>query len=188
MSLWPDPTGNRAVTRTQDICAVIDRGLTAISKTCLFLTSCAMAVLIVIFGWLVFGRYVLNVTPTWVEQLSLLLVCYIAFLGTAIGVREDNHLGVTFIREALPAVLRRPLRILVDISIALFGLVMLLSCLELLEFGWSTKLPMLNIPESVRTLPAVLCGAMMLLFGASRALARVMRYYIMPDTGKTESV
>ena len=34
----------------------------------------AMVTLIVIFGWLVFGRYVLNSTPTWVEQVSLLLI------------------------------------------------------------------------------------------------------------------
>ena len=40
-----------------------------------------MVVLLATFGWLVFGRYVLNVTPTWVEQLALVLVGYITFLA-----------------------------------------------------------------------------------------------------------
>ena len=40
----------------------------------MILTGVAMVVLTVSFGWLVFGRYVLNETPTWVEQSALLLV------------------------------------------------------------------------------------------------------------------
>ena len=39
-------------------------------------TGVALVFLTVIFGWLVFGRYVLNSTPTWVEQVALLLVVY----------------------------------------------------------------------------------------------------------------
>lgn len=154
-------------------CSFLDRWLRRLSNLCIFLSSCALVVLIVIFGWLVFGRYVLNVTPTWVEQLALLLVCYIAFLGSAAGVHEDTHLGVTFIRESMAAPVRRFLRVVVDLALALFGLVMLLSCAELVEFGWSTKLPMLNIPEGIRTLPAAICGGLMFLFAGTRGLARI---------------
>lgn len=133
-------------------------------------------VLVVIFGWLVFGRYVLNVTPTWVEQLALLLICYITFLGTAAGVYEDTHLGVTFIREAFAAPIRRFLRVLGDYALAAFGLVMLISCVELVQFGWATKLPMLDIPEGMRTLPAAICGGLIFLFSGFRAVART--YYM----------
>lgn len=149
-----------------------ERGLQALSKICILLSSCALVVLITIFGWLVFGRYVLNATPTWVEQLALLLVCYIAFLGSAAGVHENTHLGVTFIRESMPAPIRRFLRAVVDLTLAGFGLVMLISCAELVQFGWSTKLPMLNIPEGIRTLPAAICGGLMFLFAGARGLSR----------------
>ena len=47
------------------------------------LTGVAIVVLTVIFGWLVYGRYVMNDTPTWVEQVSLLLVMLITFLGVS---------------------------------------------------------------------------------------------------------
>lgn len=133
-----------------------------------------MVVLVAIFGWLVFGRYVLNATPTWVEQLALLLIVYITFLGTAVGVFEETHLGVTFLRDALPARLRRIAAMFADSLIAGFGLVMMFACLELFEFGWSTKLPMLNIPESFRTLPAAICGGMMSLFAGARVVGRAV--------------
>ena len=66
----------------------------------------ALVVLTVIFGWLVYGRYVLNATPTWVEQVSLLLIVLIGFLGASVGVHRNTHLGVSYFRELSPAPLR----------------------------------------------------------------------------------
>ena len=54
--------------------SLFDRFLNLIGNFNLLFCSVALVVLTVIFGWLVFGRYVLNATPTWVEQVSLLLV------------------------------------------------------------------------------------------------------------------
>ena len=47
--------------------SIYDRGLDLISYICTVITGVMLVVLTVIFGWLVFGRYVLNATPTWVE-------------------------------------------------------------------------------------------------------------------------
>jgi len=163
----------------------IHRGLGILSRICILLSSCALVVLVVIFGWLVFGRYVLNVTPTWVEQLALLLICYITFLGAAAGVHENTHLGVSFIREAMPAPIRNLLRLICDLAVSAFGLVMLLSCMELVQFGWSTLLPMLNLPEGVRTLPAAICGGLMFLFAGFRAITQI-GYMLNPDSRPVE--
>lgn len=160
------------------ICNAASRTLDGIKAVCVLISSCAMVVLIAIFAWLVFGRYVLNVTPTWVEQLALVLVCYIAFLGAAAGVRDNTHLGVSFIREAMPRQIRRPLRVLAEIALAGFGLVMFLSCIELVAFGWATLLPMLNVPEGVRTLPAAICGGLIFLFASGRSIAMVHKYWL----------
>ena len=51
------------------------------------------------YVWLVYGRYVLNDTPTWVEQVSLLLVMVITFLGAAVGVHQHSHLSVVVFRN-----------------------------------------------------------------------------------------
>lgn len=154
--------------------AALHRGLSylqdGLARACIFLCSLALITLVATFGWLVFGRYVLNATPTWVEQLALLLVCYIVFLGAAVGVREQTHLGVTLFRDALPPALKGFVVLIGDVVLMLFGAVMCLSSLALFQFGWSTLLPMLNIPESFRTLSAVLCGGLICLFSATRIL------------------
>lgn len=145
-----------------------------INRVNLFVCCCALVVLIVTFGWLVLGRYVLNATPTWVEQLALVLIVYITFLASASGVFEDRHLGMAFLRDATPSFIRRPLVFITRVAIAVFGYVMMTGSLELFEFGWATKLPMLNIPESIRTLPVIICGGLMFVFAASQALAELL--------------
>ncbi|QPM92419.1 TRAP transporter small permease [Pseudooceanicola algae] len=154
----------------------IDRGLGLVRLLCMVVASAALAVLIVSFGWLVFGRYVLNVTPTWVEQLALLLICYIAFLGAAIGVRDDTHIGVTLFRDLLPVPARKVAIIIVDISLAVFGAVMVVAGITLMRFGWDTMLPMLDIPETFRTLAITSCGGLVMLFAGLRAASRCLSF------------
>jgi TRAP-type C4-dicarboxylate transport system permease small subunit len=113
-----------------------------LSKLCIFLASCALLVLVATFGWLVFGRYILNITPTWVEQLALVLICYIAFLGAAAGIHEGTHLGVTLFRDFTGGWLKWLLLLLGDVVLMVFGAIMLIAGLELFHFGWETMLPM----------------------------------------------
>lgn len=166
----------------------VDRLLPLISRACIIFSGIALVVLLVIFGWLVFGRYVLNQTPTWVEQLALLLVCYITFIGAAAGVHEQNHLGVTFIRESFPPAIKRPLRIICDVALCGFGAVMFLACTDLVKFGWSTNLAMLNIPEGIRTLSAAICGALIFVFAGAHALSKTYNYYLSGNPVTDEDV
>lgn len=162
--------------------------LTFIGKACTLLASLALVVLVATFGWLVFGRYVLNVTPTWVEQLALLLICYIVFLGAVAGTRDETHLGVTLFRDMLPKVLQKLIMIAIDAALAVFGIIMFLAGTTLVQFGWDSLLPMLDIPESFRTLAITICGALTFGICATRAVLRVLafsRWEPMPDTPET---
>lgn len=94
---------------------LVDKVLDAIAWFCMLVAGIALVVIIVTFGWLVYGRYVLNNTPTWVEQLSLLLVSYITFLGAAVGVRRNSHLSIDFVRESFPTIPRVIMRYLADL-------------------------------------------------------------------------
>lgn len=154
----------------------LEKALDRISGLCLVIASISLVTLIATFGWLVFGRYVLNVTPTWVEQLALLLICYIAFLGAAAGVKEDTHIGVTLFRDMLPFGPQKVVMIAIDIILSAFGAVMFLAGTTLMQFGWSTLLPMLDIPESFRTLAITSCGALIFLFAGTRALVRILSF------------
>jgi TRAP-type C4-dicarboxylate transport system permease small subunit len=150
---------------TDRLLALLARAVSAISGVCLVL-------LVVSFGWLVFGRYVLNATPTWVEQAALLLIVVITFFSTASNTREGANLSVEILPLMLPWRWRRWLLALIDVILAGFGLLMALKGLDLTLFAWSTKVPMLNIPEGLRSLPLVVCGALLTLFCAANAVKR----------------
>lgn len=154
----------------------VENILDRVRALCIFIASIALVVLIATFGWLVFGRYVLNVTPTWVEQLALLLICYIAFLGAAAGIKEDTHIGVTLFRDMMPMNVQKIIIIFIDIVLTIFGGIMLFAGITLMQFGWGTMLPMLEVSESFRTLAITSCGALILIFSGSRGLLRIMQF------------
>jgi TRAP-type C4-dicarboxylate transport system permease small subunit len=128
------------------------------------LTGIAMVVMTAIFGWLVFGRYVLNATPTWVEQISLLLIVYISFLGGSIGVHRKTHLGVSVFREMSPKPIQRIFDFLTHAILAGFGILMAVYGYKLTVFKWSTEIPLIRISEGWRALPISLSGVLILLF------------------------
>ncbi|WP_415919596.1 TRAP transporter small permease [Tateyamaria sp. SN6-1] len=146
--------------RLRAMTAVLD----AIALLCKILTGVALVVLTVIFGWLVFGRYVLNATPTWVEQVALLLVMLIAFLGAAVGVHEHTHLSVSLVRSAVPKRIRSLLVVISDIAMAGFGGLMLWYGWQLTVFKWGSLIPLLQVPEGLRSLPLTIGGGLILLF------------------------
>lgn len=150
-----------------------ERALDGLSFLCMLVASIALVVLIVTFGWLVFGRYVLNSTPTWVEQLALLLICYITYLGAAVGIHDNTHLGVTLFRDMLPQKLNALMKLVIDVVLAAFGLFMMKASFDLVLFGWSTLLPMLSIPEGVRSMSAALCGGLVFIFAGTRVVFRI---------------
>jgi len=124
----------------------------------------ALVVLTVIFGWLVYGRYVLNATPTWVEQVSLLLIVLIGFLGASVGVRRKTHLGVSYFRDNSPRPVRRAMEIVSYLVMGAFGAVMMVNSYDLMIFKWGSQIPLLGLPEGLRALPITVCGFLVLLY------------------------
>ena len=95
-----------------------------------------------IFGWLVYGRYVLNATPTWVEQVSLLLVVGIGFIGASVGVHQRTHLNVSYFRDISPRPLRRFFELLnPHYHVCIFALIMMVKSYELMMFKWGSQIP-----------------------------------------------
>lgn len=142
----------------------MDAVLNGVAGCCKVLTGVSLVVLTVIFGWLVFGRYVLNATPTWVEQTALLLVMVIAFLGAAVGIHENTHLSVTVFRSLASSQLRKVLVVITDILLAGFGLLMLWYGAQLTVFKWGSLIPLIQLPEGLRSLPLTIGGGLISVF------------------------
>ncbi|WP_170476245.1 TRAP transporter small permease [Ruegeria arenilitoris] len=148
-----------------------------IAYVCRVLTGIALVAITVIFGWLVFGRYVLNATPTWVEQVALLLVMTIAFLGAAVGVHDNSHLSVSLLRSAVPPWIRRVLVVSTDVLMAGFGGLMLWFGARLTIFKWGSLIPLIQVPEGLRSLPLTIGGGLILVF----SIGHLIRVFVGGD-------
>ena len=141
-----------------------DRLLDLFSYITTIITSIALVVMTAIFGWLVFGRYVLNATPTWVEQYSLLLIVYIGFLGASVGVHQKTHLGVSVFREISPKPVGRFFDFLSHTILTGFGVVMTIYGYKLTLFKWTAEIPLIHVSEGIRSLPIMLSGVLFSLY------------------------
>ena len=119
----------------------------------------AMVALIPSFAWLVFGRYVLNSTPTWVEQISMILIVLITFPVAAACVRDNSHLSVSFFRDALPARAGAILAMTGYMVTAVFGYFMLTGGIDLIAHSWPKRIPIIQISDGWRFVPMAACGA-----------------------------
>lgn len=147
-----------------------DKILNLLSKVCLIIAGVALVSMTLMFAWLVYGRYVMNDTPTWVEQVSHLLLMVIAFLGAAVGVRQDTHLSVVLFRSIVPNWVRNVFVFVTDVLMAGFGGLMFWYGLELTQFKWNTLIPLIQVPEGFRSLPLTICGALVFLFSMSHLI------------------
>ncbi len=129
-----------------------------------------MVTLILIFGWLVYGRYILNATPTWVEQVALLLIVWITFLGAATGVRNKTHLAVDFIRDAAPNSVRKLAVAFCTIALLFFGAMLTWQGYEMYLRTANREIPLLGVTEGLRAIPVIIGGLMILLFSIDELL------------------
>ncbi len=174
MSAYSDHT--QEARKDADARSAIDVGLDGIAHACIVVSGVLLVFLIVSFGWLVFGRYVLNDTPTWVEQSSLLIVVYVTCLGAAAGVRNNSHLSIDFIRDGLPALPRTLMCHVADLFVLLFGAFMAWQGGIMVLDNIGRPIPMIGLSESWRALPLVICGGLMMLFSLVNIAQRLVAH------------
>ncbi|MDN3525779.1 TRAP transporter small permease [Halomonas sabkhae] len=172
MSAYSDQSEGQSEERV--VRSAVDSVLDGIAQLCIIVSGILLVFLIASFGWLVFGRYVLNDTPTWVEQTSLLIVIYVTFLGAAAGVRHKSHLSIDFIREGLPALPRSLMRLVADLFVVAFGVFMAWQGYIMVLDNLSRPIPMIGLSESWRAAPMVVSGLLMVLFSVVNIVQRLV--------------
>lgn len=140
----------------------------------LWLSGIGLLVMTSITGWQVFGRYVLNDSPQWVERTTLLLVLYFTFLAGAVGVREESHLGIAFINDALPQGLRRTVMTIVYLVLAAFGGILAWNGLMLVKETWDVATPIIKVPEGVTYFAIPLGGLLIMSFALELMLREAL--------------
>lgn len=152
-----------------------------ISKICLQLAVLGLAVIVVAVLYQVFGRYVLNDTPTWAEALCMLLVLYVTMMGCAVGVRDAGHIGLESFLVLAPEWLRNKLELLIHALLIVFGASMAYYGVFLANSNWEIALPLLGVPEGTKFIPIVICGVLMVLFSIEHIIALIKGTEVEPS-------
>ena len=152
----------------------------AIARLCMVLSVIGVICLVAAVSYQIFGRHVLNNTPTWAESLSLLLVLYVTMLGAAVAVRDAGHIGFESLINLLPEAGQRRLQIVIHLLVLLFGALMAWYCGQLAESVHSYKIPNLGLSEGWKYAPATLSGALIVLFSIEHIIALLRNQKVVP--------
>lgn len=142
--------------------------LALLNRTALYLAGFGIVLMTIIIGWQVFGRYVLNDTPSWSEPLSLHLMSWFILLGAAVGVRESVHLGLDLVHHVVSPAIQRLMDQISLGLITLFGIAMAYYAVLLAAGTWSARIPVLGWPGGVDFIPMIVGGTLIALFAAER--------------------
>ena len=154
-----------------------------LARACMVLGIVGLVAVICAVSWQVFGRYVLNNTPTWAESLALVLVIYVTMFGVAVGVRDAGHIGLESFLVLAPDWLRLKMEYLIHVLILLFGIAMAWNCALLAESVWGYRLPTLWISEGWRYVPATIAGVLMVMFSIEHIIALAQGREVEPAWG-----
>ena len=147
--------------------------LSRLSTLSLWLAGIGLVVMTVVVAWQVFCRYVLNDSPSWTEPGAVMLMSWFIFLGAAVGVRENYHLGFDVLLYLLPAGGKKWLRMISDVTVLAFGLGMVWYGSSLVGLTWNTTLPALGISGGWDYVPVVAGGVLVSLFAVERIVLRL---------------
>ena len=150
----------------------VSRVLSAISTGALYLAGAGLVAMTGIVLWQVFVRFVLNWGQAWTELSSIMIMSWFIFLGAAVGVRENYHLGFDVLLYVLPKGSKKVLRTISDAVVLAFAVGMIVYGIQLMQLQWNERLPGLGISGAFRYLPLASGGVLIVLFSIERIVLR----------------
>ncbi|MDQ8020535.1 MAG: TRAP transporter small permease [Moraxellaceae bacterium] len=152
-----------------------------LSRYCLMIATFGLGLIILCVLYQVFGRYIMNDTPTWAEALALLLVLYVTMLGTAVGVRDAGHIGMESLLAICPQPYKKWLEIFIHGIVACFGACMTYNGQLLARSAMDQKIPTLGLPEGLFNIPITIAGVLIALFSIEHIIALVKGVEVQPS-------
>lgn len=140
-----------------------------VSRLLIAFGSIGLLAMTAIIGWQVFGRFVLNSSPSWTEQASLIMMIWYVMFAAAAGVYEGFHIRIALLEEKFGA-RARPLRRLVALVVAIVGLVLLVYGAQLCWAVRSNTVPSLGVSRAVAYVPLPVSGLLIALFALPQVL------------------
>ncbi|WP_187336677.1 TRAP transporter small permease [Novosphingopyxis iocasae] len=140
-----------------------------ISRWLIGFGTLGLLIMTAIVGWQVFGRFILDSSPSWTEQASLILMIWYVMFASAAGVYEGFHIRIALLEEKLGD-RARPLTRLVALVIALIGIALLIYGAQLCWIVRGNTVPSLGFSRAVAYVPLPISGLLMAVFALPQIL------------------
>lgn len=128
----------------------------------------ALLMLVLVQGWQVIARYVLNDSPSWTEPVTLLMLSTAMSMGAAAGVHTRRHFAFSLLAEALGPRGRHAAHLLQSAVVVVIGMMLAYWGGVLFVDGVHIPTAGAPLPESIDYLPLAVGGALMALFAISQ--------------------
>lgn len=103
------------------------------------------------------SRFTPQVTLSWTLELVTILMGGLAWFGVSVAIKEDVHIGLTFMVDLFPKKVRKYLKIVQQILFAVFMVWVGFLVYDTIVYyiGCGTKSAALNMPDYIIRLPMV---------------------------------
>jgi TRAP-type C4-dicarboxylate transport system permease small subunit len=157
----------------QDRLRRLARVLGVVSTVALWAAGTGLVLMTAFIAWQVFGRYVLNASPTWTEPLSVMIMGWFIFLGAAVGIREGYHLSFDVLLYVVPERAKPVLHTVSDLVVVAFGGGMVWFGSQLVVGTWDARLPSIGLPGGFGYMALVAGGLLAVIFSLERIARRL---------------
>jgi TRAP-type C4-dicarboxylate transport system permease small subunit len=123
-----------------------------------------LVLMTVVICWQVFSRFVLGVTPSWIQELSLLLMVWLGFLGIALGFQDHSHIKITLLENRMPLKMKRVVQLFHRLLAMLFGLFMVMEGTKFANSMSTSYIPGLKIPSAVLYFAVPISGILIVIY------------------------
>jgi len=145
----------------QTLLKIIRAIFSVIEKLFEYLSMGMLIAMVVIICYQVVMRYVFNRSPSWSEEVALVLMIWFGILSIPIGVKLHLHIGIEYIYNQFPKRMQWVVSRFVFLLITGFGLVMIFSGIPLVKFMMRSTLPATKLPSAVKYIVVPLSGIML---------------------------
>jgi TRAP-type C4-dicarboxylate transport system permease small subunit len=138
-------------------------------------TALLLAIMIGSIGLSVFCRYVLKMPLSWTEEVVLLCMVWVVFLGASIATKHKEHIIIDIVVSLAPRRLAKGMEV-VSLSVIIAVLALLVwQGIRLVEVTQDVETTALGIP-TMYIYAAVPVSALLMLIHSSRHLVPLLRH------------
>jgi TRAP-type C4-dicarboxylate transport system permease small subunit len=149
----------------------IGRGVALVASLLRISLVAAVAIMLAAIAIQVVMRYVFGRTPSWSEEVAVLMFAWAAMGGLALGVHEGFHVRLDFLLKQVSGAARRWYERGIEGVVAAFGAYLAWSGLRFLEITGGSVSAAIGYPIEILHGFAPITGALIFLFAFHRVLS-----------------